>query len=141
MEIDKERIVNTIKVIEEYLDLIEKRKISKSNETLEDKEFRYMGISMAFFTVLNKLIELAEELVESLNLKYVPITYMENITILYKNKLIDDDEYKIFKSFIAYRNEIAHEYEEIKTIEIDWCLKNTKFISKFIKIVKNNLLN
>lgn len=140
MEIDKERILNTIKIIQEYIDLIKKRNISIADESENDKNFRYMGISMAFFTILNKTIELAEELVDSLELKYVATTYMENIEILYKNKLLDENQYKIFKSFVSYRNEIAHEYEEIKNVEIDWCLKNLDFISDFIKIIKKKLL-
>lgn len=133
MEIDKEEILNDINVINRYLSIIRGRKKI-------DEEFEYLGISMALFTILNKIIELGEDLVDSFDENYVPKRYMDIADFLFEKKVLTKEQFKIYRSFISYRNEIAHEYEEIKDVELDWCLKNLDFIDEFVKIVKNKLL-
>lgn len=140
-EVDKERVIEDIGIIKKYLDIIKsKYKKKEDNESEEDVEFRYLGVSMAFFTILNKMIELGEELVDSLDKNYCPTKYHEIVGILESEKILTPLQSKKFRSFIAYRNEIAHEYDEIYQTEIDWCIKNQDFIIEYIRIVKERLL-
>lgn len=132
MVINKEEILNDINLVNRYVSIIKGR-------TLDD-EFEKLGVSMALFNILNKLIELGENLVESYKENYVPKRYQDIPNFLYEKKLLNEKQYKTYKSFISYRNEIAHEYEEIKNIELSWCMKNLDFVEEFIKIVKKRLL-
>jgi len=140
-KVDKDRILEDIALIKKYLKVIETRyKKREDNENQDEVEFRYLGVSMAFFTILNKMIELGEELVDNLNKNYTFTKYNEIVKILESEKILTSKQAKIFSDFIAYRNEIAHEYDEIYSNEIDWCIKNIDFVEEFVKIVKKELL-
>lgn len=140
-KVDKDRVLEDIALIKKYLKVIETRyKKEEKNENKEEVEFRYLGISMAFFTILNKIIELGEQIVDNLNKDYTFTKYSEIVKILEVEKLLTKKQAKIFSDFIAYRNEIAHEYDEIYSNEIDWCIKNIDFVNEFIIIVKKELL-
>lgn len=139
MEIDKDRILTLISTIKDNLNYIKGKDIA-SVERFKKSKDDYYSTSMALFTIQNKLIELAEELLDSLNKNYYPKKYIEIIENLYQEKIITDNIYSKFKSFIQYRNEIAHEYEGISENEIFWCISNLDFISDFFKIIKGRLL-
>ena len=133
MDIDKNEILNDINVINKYLAII------RDKGDIKD-EFEYLGVSMALFTIFNKMIELGEDIIDSFNDNFVVNKYVDVPEFLYNKKVLSDDQFKVFKSFIIYRNEIAHEYEEIRSSELDWCLNHLNFVEDFVKIVKERLL-
>ena len=137
-EVDFERIAEIIDVIKKDLGFIESENI-KSVDVFVVSRKDYLAVSMAIFTIQNKLIELGEELIESLDKGIYPKKYYEVPKILLDEKVIDIKMFKKFDSFIQYRNEIAHEYEGISENEIFWCVKNLDFVKDFIKIVKKRL--
>lgn len=135
---DKQRIIFLISTIKENLDFIEEEKIIDVEQLKKSKK-DYLSISMALFTIQNKLIELGEELIDNLNKNIYPKTYGEVVDSLFEEKIINKEQYKLFRDFISYRNEIAHEYEGITQNEIFWCIKHLDFVKDFLKIVKNKL--
>ncbi len=130
-EIDKIRIKTLIQVIEKNISYLNSKNI-KDVDVFKESLDNYYSSSMALFTILNKLLELGEELIDSLNLGLYPNKYMEIPEILLQQKKINLKLYKKFKSFIEYRNEIAHEYEGISENEIFWCIKNLDFIKELL---------
>ena len=136
---DFEQISTLISVINNNIEIIESQKIT-SVKMLKREIIKYYAISMAIFTIQNKLIELGEELVYSLEKNIYPKTYNDIAKILLNQKIITHTQFKTFKSFIEYRNEIAHEYDDITENEIFWCLKNLDFVKDIIKISKEKLL-
>ena len=137
--VDKDRIFTLINVINENLDYINQKNITSVDKLKKSKD-DYYSSSMALFTIQNKLIELAEELLDSLNKDYYPKKYLDIINKLFEEKIISDKIFSKFKTFIEYRNEIAHEYEGISENEIFWCIQNLDFIKDFFKIIKERLL-
>lgn len=137
--VDKDRIFTLINVINENLDYINQKNITSVDKFKKSKD-DYYSSSMALFTIQNKLIELAEELLDSLNKDYYPKKYLDIINKLFEEKIISDKIFSKFKTFIEYRNEIAHEYEGISENEIFWCIQNLDFIKDFFKIIKERLL-
>lgn len=138
-ELDFDRVISLINVILENISFIKEESIS-SVEQLKRSKKDYYAVSMALFTIQNKLIELGEEVIESLDKNLYPKKYLDIVEYLYQEKLLSDLDYNIFKDFVSYRNEIAHEYEGITENEIFWCINNLDFVEKFIKLVKKNLL-
>ena len=137
-KIDLERIGEIISVINDNIRFIEGENIDSVDVLLESKK-DYLAVSMAIFTIQNKVLELGEELVESLDKGFYPKKYNEVPKILLDEKIIDSGLFKKYKSFIEYRNEIAHEYEGITENEIFWCVSNLNFVEDFVKIVKERL--
>lgn len=133
---DKQRILEIIKVIKtnlKYIQVIDLKNIKKTEDNIKD----YYFVSMALFTILNKIIELAEEIVDELNIEKYPSNYFQFFDILFEEKIIHKDLLKKLKVFVEYRNDIAHEYSDIGENEIKWCVKNLNVIEDFLKIVKN----
>lgn len=138
-EVDKERVIELISIINRDILFIEKENIS-SVDKLKNNTKDYYAVSMAIFTILNKIIELGEELIDSLNKNIYPKKYTEIPKILFEEKIINEELFKKMIDLIKYRNDIAHEYEQIYENEIYWCIQNLDSINEFIKIVKNKLL-
>jgi uncharacterized protein YutE (UPF0331/DUF86 family) len=138
-EVDEEKLIELISVINKYLKYLDDKNIDNV-EVLKDDLDTYFAVSMALFTIINKLIELGEELVDSLDKGYFPKTYIEIPKILFREHILTKNQYKLFADLIEYRNNIAHEYEQIYENEIFWCIKNIVFVSDFVKIVKKRLL-
>lgn len=137
--VDKERVIELISVINKNLVFIENEKIT-SVDRFKTSTKDYYAVSMAIFTTLNKLIELGEQLIESLDKNIYPKKYNEIPKILFEEKIISKELFKKLNDLIKYRNDIAHEYEQIYENEIFWCVQNISSIKDFIKIIKNKLL-
>lgn len=138
-EVDKIRVKTIIQIIDKNLNYLKDKNI-KSVDLLKENLDNYYSSSMALFTIQNKILELGEELIDNLDKNIYPNKYMEIPDILLREKIINIEIYKKFKSFIEYRNEIAHEYEGITENEIFWCIQNLDFVEEIMKIAKKELL-
>lgn len=138
-KIDFDRGTHLISTINENVSFIKNENITEVEDLKKDKK-EYLAISMALFTVQNKLIELGEEIVDSLDKNLYAKKYLDVIDFLYQEKIIDSKMYKIFRDFIIYRNEIVHEYEGIRENEIFWCINQLDKVEEFIKIVEKDLI-
>lgn len=140
-EIDKDKIITDMQHIKSYLNFIENENITNITELEGPENMKeYMALSFAIFNILNKMIELGEEIIDSLEKDLYPKTYKEIPQILFSEKIINKDQFKIFIQLIEYRNEIAHEYDNITIPEIFWCLQKIDFVNEFLRIVKARLL-
>lgn len=135
-DIEEERILHAIQTIKEHISFIKSEEVTSAQILKQDKKL-YLAVSMALFTIQNKLLELSEEVIDSLNKGLYAKKYLDIVDFLFQEKIIDSSTYKLFKDFVMYRNEIAHEYEGISENEIFWCIEHLHIVEGFVaQIVK-----
>ena len=130
---DKERLTKIIADIEKYSKDLEKMKI-KEVEDLRNIE-KYYSTSMILFSLLNRVIDLGQEIVIGKKLG-MPSTYKDIFRILLRRKIIDEKMFGKFKKLVDMRNMLSHEYHEIKGEDIFRTMKDVKIVKKFIKRMK-----
>jgi len=123
---DVERIGKIISDIEKYLRDLEELDIKEAKDLADRRN--YYAISMVLFSILNRAIDLGEEIVMANNLG-MPSTYKEIFRLLVKNKLIDANLGEGLSNLVFYRNLLSHEYYELSE-------KDVFDVSEKIDIVK-----
>ena len=84
--IDREEIASMIRDIETYLSDLQAMGISKKSE-LEEKE-RYYAVSMIVFAVMNRAVDIGNEIISGSPQIPMPGTYKETFDLLQKHKII-----------------------------------------------------
>jgi uncharacterized protein YutE (UPF0331/DUF86 family) len=107
---DRERIARVISDINRYLQDIPLLMINTPKD-LEDRK-NFYALSMLLFSLLNAVIDLAEETVVAEDLG-APVTYREIFSLLTRNGIIDQPLFDRMSALVSYRNRLAHEYGEI----------------------------
>ncbi len=123
---DVERIGKIISDIGKYLRDLEELDIKEAKDLTDRRNF--YAISMVLFSILNRTIDLGEEMVMANNLG-MPSTYKEIFRLLVKNKLIDANLGEGLSNLVFYRNLLSHEYYELSE-------KDVFDVSEKINIVK-----
>jgi uncharacterized protein YutE (UPF0331/DUF86 family) len=136
MVYDKERITKIIKDIEKFYNDLGELGI-KSAEDLGNKE-KYYAASMLVFSIINRLIDLGDEIVASSKIG-IPSKYREIFTLLCKNKYIPEALAENLSELIYYRNLISHEYQEINEKDVFRAIKKVVVGNEFVDKVKKVL--
>ena len=126
---DKERIALIINDLEVYFKKLGDMKI-KSEKDLDDMKF--YASSMLIFSIINRTLDLASEIVTSKNLGF-PMEYKELFVFLKKDKIIDKDKEEKLKDLVILRNKISHRYGIIKNKDILEAIKKIEIVKDFIK--------
>jgi len=134
MMYDLERITKIIKDIEKYFFEMESLDINQLSD-LEDKK-NYHAISMVLFTIINRTIDLGNEVVMA-NKFGMPSTYTDIFRILWRNKIINSKMQKEISDLIRYRNRLSHEYQDLSEEEIFGIFERIEMINGFIDIIKD----
>ncbi|MFA6530532.1 MAG: HepT-like ribonuclease domain-containing protein [Candidatus Micrarchaeia archaeon] len=119
--IDLEQVSIMVRDIEKYLSDLEAMGIN-SKKDLEERE-KYYALSMIVFAVMNRAIDIGNELISGSEKIQLPATYKETFEILSKNRIISKETELHMISLMKYRNAIAHNYYQISNDEI-YSLKN-----------------
>lgn len=135
---DTERIGKIISDIEKYFRDLEGLDI-KEIEDLEDKK-NFYSLSMVLFSILNRTIDLGEEMVIANDLG-MPSTYREIFRLLAKNRFIDRGLEKRLSNLVFYRNLLSHEYYDLTEKDVFDVSKRTKAVKQFVNIVKDVIKN
>ncbi|MBI4895235.1 MAG: DUF86 domain-containing protein [Candidatus Aenigmarchaeota archaeon] len=130
--IDNERMKIIINEMEHYLNEIEKIGI-KSESDLD--YLRFPAISMNLLSLVNKIIDLGEELLAGKKLG-MPSTYRDVFVILEKNNLINSSLSKNLQILAKYRNILAHEYGTLYKKDIIFLLTKLRYVKEFERLVK-----
>jgi len=129
---DLEKLSILIDEILGYFNRLENIKI-KSERDLDDLKFD--ASSMVMFSLLNKTIDLAEEVVKSENLG-MPMKYRDLFEMLERKKIISAEINRKMSDLIILRNILSHRYEKITKKQIISAIKDIQEIKKFIESIK-----
>lgn len=130
--LDKERISIIIEEINKYFKEIEDMHIN-SLKDLDVVKFR--AASMNIFSIINKTIDLAEEIAIKSNLGF-PSEYKELFTLIRRQKIITEQEEEKLKNLVILRNKISHRYGVINEKDVFNALKELEIVKKFIEKIK-----
>lgn len=133
---DKERIVKILSDIENYLNDLEERNIRRS-EDLTNVE-KYYATSMILFSLLNRVIDLAQEVVVGKKLG-MPASYKQIFRILSEKRFISKELFKEMERFVNLRNILSHEYYRIGSDEIFQAVKKIDIVKKFVDLLKKKI--
>ncbi|CEG11883.1 conserved hypothetical protein [groundwater metagenome] len=131
---DLEKITIIIADMEKYFEDMEKLGIRKIEDLDDIKNF--YSVSMLLFAILNRAIDLGEEIVLSNNSE-VPATYKDIFRLLSKNKIIDKYMEKEISNLIFYRNLLAHEYFDIENRDVFDVFERIGIIKNFADRIKS----
>ena len=133
---DIERIGKIISDIERYFRDLEGLSI-KNVEDLEDRKDFY-AISMVLFSILNRAIDLGDEIVMANNLG-MPSTYKEIFRLLTRNEFIGKDMGEELSNLVFYRNLLSHEYYDLTEEDVFEVFKKISIVKKFVERIKEVL--
>ncbi len=131
---DIERIGKIISDIEKYFRDLEEIDIKKIDDLTNKKNF--YALSMVLFFILNRTIDLGNEIVMANNLG-VPSTYKDIFRLLAKNKLIDEPSERELSHLVFYRNLLSHEYYGLTEKDVFDVSKRMGVVAQFVEKAKN----
>ena len=135
---DIERIGKIISDIERYFRDLELEGLNIKNvEDLEDRKDFY-AISMVLFSILNRAIDLGDEIVMANNLG-MPSTYKEIFRLLTRNEYIGKDMGEKLSNLVFYRNLLSHEYYDLTEEDVLEVFKKISIVKKFVVRIKEVL--
>ena len=123
---DQERISIIIEEINKYFKEIEELKI-KNIKDLDTIKFR--AASMDIFQIINKTIDIAEEIAMKINLGF-PSEYKELFTLIRRAKIIDEQTETKLKNLIILRNKVSHRYGAIDEKDVFNALREIDVVKK-----------
>jgi uncharacterized protein YutE (UPF0331/DUF86 family) len=133
---DVERIGGIISNIERYFRDLEALEIERV-ENLEDKK-NFYAVSMVLFSILNRAIDLGDEIVMANNLG-MPSTYKEIFRLLTKNKLIDKNIGEEMSKLVFYRNLLSHDYYKLTEEDVFEVFRRISAVKMFVERIKEVL--
>jgi uncharacterized protein YutE (UPF0331/DUF86 family) len=133
---DRERIVRIVSDIEKYMKDLEQMNIRTANDLAGIE--KYYATSMIMFSLLNRVIDLAQEVVVGRNLG-MPSSYREVFRILRERAFITKEMLVEMEKFVELRNALSHEYYRIGSGEIFHAVKNMDVVRKFVGEMKRRI--
>lgn len=108
----------------------------KKKEDLDTVKYR--AASMDIFTIINKTIDIADEVALEKSLGF-PAEYKEVFTMLKNARIIDEKMEKKLKDLVMLRNKISHRYDILTEKDIFNAVKEVEIIKDFVECVKRSL--
>ncbi len=133
--LDKERILKIIADTERYLKDLGELKIKDARSL--NKE-RFYSVSMMLFAILNRCIDLGEEIVRGEKLG-APSSYRDIFRLLGRNKILSSDIQKRLEYLVSKRNVLAHEYFDVTEESIYDLYLRIGVVQEFMEQVKKHL--
>lgn len=134
---DKQRIGEMINNIEKYKKDLEKYNIKTKEDLNDDKTF--YASSMIIFSVLNRIIDLGNEIILNENLGS-PDAYDDVMPRLSKGGIMNDIEAKELNELIKKRNIFAHFYGEINKEDVYNIISKFNLFDNFVKKIKKRIM-
>ena len=133
--LNKERLNFIVEDINIYFEKL--RKIAPTKENLNNDE-KFLSTSMAIFQILNRMIDLADEIVKIEKIGY-PLQIKDLFTFLEEKNIIDKKLERKLKDLVISRNKFSHRYGNITKEEILLILKELDSVKDFIKVILAHL--
>lgn len=106
-----------------------------SVEDLKDKE-KFYAVSMILFSIANRAIDLAEEIVSAKKLG-LPESYREIFSLLERDNVIDEKLFRDLSALVHFRNLAAHEYHTFTEDDVFKAFRKINAVKRFVAAVKN----
>ncbi|MFZ5501560.1 MAG: DUF86 domain-containing protein, partial [Candidatus Micrarchaeota archaeon] len=97
------------------------------------------ALSMVVFAVMNRVIDIANEVIAGSKDVPVPGSYSESFEILSKNSIIKKETAAALTKLMRYRNIIAHEYYRLSEDELFRLKKEVYKAEGFLQEIKKHL--
>jgi len=133
---DREKIIKILSDIDKYLKDLEGRKIVSLGD-LRNLE-KYYACSMILFSLLNRVIDLGQEIVISKKFG-MPSSYKDIFRLLYERRIVNKKNFEGLKKFVDLRNALSHEYYRADEKKIFDALQEIEQVEKFVSEAKNYL--
>ena len=131
-----EKTISVISDIEKYLADLESFGISSVTD-LKGRE-KYYASSMVLFSLINRVIDLAQAILISKNLG-MPGSYREIFSILTERGIIDQGMFDLMKRYIVLRNRLSHEYQRIDVKELFSGIRDAGSLKDVVSRLKKEL--
>ncbi|MBM3212305.1 DUF86 domain-containing protein, partial [Candidatus Poribacteria bacterium] len=132
------RINKIIYDIEKFSKALKDRQIG-SIEDLKNEE-KYYAVSMILFSIINRAIDLGDEIVAALNIG-IPSTYRDIFFLLRKNDYISVEMFNELNTLIYDRNLLSHEYQDFDEMDIFDIMQRVNVVNSFVDKVKELVKN
>lgn len=129
-----EKIGKIIADLERYFADLEKLKVDRPAMSTE----RFYSLSMLLFSILNRAIDLGEEIVRGQKIG-LPASYRNIFQMLEKEKLISPDLSQQLQYLAARRNVLAHEYFDVTEQSIFIIYRKIGAVKVFKSVVQSLL--
>jgi uncharacterized protein YutE (UPF0331/DUF86 family) len=136
MVYDIERIGAMVSDVQKYFKDLESMAVRGISD-LDDKK-NFYSLSMLLFSIINRAIDLGEEIISAENLG-TPATYKDIFQILQKNRVIDKDLGKKLSGLVSYRNLLAHEYHGITERDLFNVYARIDIVKVFVEKVRERV--
>jgi|SRR3989344_1881082 len=133
---DLQRIGSLISSIQKYMNEIKGYSVKSADDLADSKN--YNASSMVVFAILNKVIDLGNEIISAEELG-APNTYQDIMPILAKANIINKLQAEKLNKLIRKRNVLAHFYDEMSEKDLFDAIKEIPLIEDFIVIVKKRV--
>lgn len=130
-----EKIGKIVADIEHYFADLEKLKVDSPAMSTE----RFYSLSMLLFSLLNRALDLGEEIVRGQKLG-LPASYKEIFQILEKAKVISASLSQQLQYLASRRNVLAHEYFDVTEQSIFVIYRKIGAVKEFMQVVRTLLL-
>ena len=127
---DYERISIIIDDINMYLRKIKEMPVKSENDLKDDLKF--YATSMLIFSVLNRIIDLGDEIVKENKLGY-PLEIKEIFVLLSEKSVISRKLETKMRDLVIARNKLSHRYGLIKTKDVFNLISDMKYAEEFVK--------
>ncbi len=128
--LNKERVNFIVEDIDIYFEKL--KNIAPTKENLNNDE-KFLSTSMAIFQILNRMIDLADEIVKTEKMGY-PLQIKDLFTFLEQKNFIDKKLERKLKDLIIARNKFSHRYGNINKEDILSILKELDSVKEFVKV-------
>lgn len=123
--------------VERYLADLKEMNVDAKKD-LEEKK-HYYAVSMIVFAVMNRAIDIGNEVISGSKKIPLPGTYRDTFELLAKHRIITPNVAEKMNELMIFRNVIAHEYYELSKEQVYKLKKDMPHVEQFISEIKNYL--
>lgn len=133
---NKQRVARIIIDIERFFSDLENMEV-KDAKTLKERSIFY-AVSMVMFSIINRAIDLGEEIVSSRKLGF-PENYREIFHLLNNAGIINEKLNNDLSGLVHFRNLAAHKYQNFNENDVYKSYHEIDCVKDFINVAKGML--
>lgn len=132
-EFDLARICKIKKDIDKFFKALKDRRVDSINDLKNEEKF--YAVSMILLTIINRAIDLGDEIVSSLSIG-MPLVYRDIFFFLRSNNYISVELFNKMNTLVHDRNLLSHEYHDFDEQDVFNIFQRIGAVNDFVKRVK-----